>query len=413
VTTAQRPDRLAPGRPGAGSSYRVGLDARYLKRPGVGISRYVEDAVRDLLESGAHVTLLTDDDQHAGALRSAFPSAWTVALPGRSGFLWEQRQLRRHLDLAGYDAYVAPANYGLPLAYRGSTALILVVHDLIPLRLGHVYLPRRPLWAVKYLLSTAISAARADQVIAPSHATARDITRLLRRRNVAVAYPPIPWPGNGIPNAGNAALPASLIDPASRNVKPYFIYNGGADIRKNVPTLLRAFGKIRHVLPDLELVMIGPGHEYYNHLVQRMGLGDHVHILGYVDEITKSAILDSAVALVYPSRMEGFGLPILEAMAAGIPAVSGTGGSLREVGGQAVTYVPAISAESLAAAMVSVTREGVREEARSAGASQLRLLMNRRRESTLAGIVEATIDRRLPKKESTVMHADGRCGSCA
>ena len=390
---AVHPDLRRPQAGGLRLS-RVGVDVRYLQRPGVGISRYVDQAVRDLIEAGARVTLITDSERHAGALRAEFPPAEAVALPGRSGFLWEQRRLPRHLAAAGYDAYVAPANYGLPLIYRGATPLILVVHDLIPLRLGHLYLPRRPLWAVKYLLSTAIAGARATQVVAPSHATARDIGRLLRRRNVAVAYPPIPAPETGTGRNQDATVPDPLIDPASRTVKPYFIYNGGADIRKNVPTLLRAFAKVRQALPDTELVMIGPGQEHYRHLARRLGVTDGVHALGYVDEATKSAILRSAVALIYPSRMEGFGLPILEAMAAGIPAVSGTGGSLREVGGQAVTYVPRITDEALAAAMVSVTPEAIRAGARSAGAAQLRLLADRRQASTLAGIVAATIGRR-------------------
>ncbi len=389
----ERPEWRRPQAGGLRLS-RVGIDVRYLQRPGVGISRYLEQGVRDILEAGARVTLVTDSERHAGALRAAFPSAEAVALPGRSGFLWEQRQLARHLAAAGYDAYVAPANYGLPLTYRGATPLILVVHDLIPLRLGHLYLLRRPLWAVKYLLSTAIAAARATQIIAPSYATAGDIGRLLRCRNVAVAYPPIPAPETGTGGTEGAAVPDPLIDAASRTVKPYFIYNGGADIRKNVPTLLRAFARVRKVLPDIELVMIGPGQEHYRHLAGRLGVQGHVHALGYVDEAAKRAILNSAVALIYPSRMEGFGLPILEAMAVGIPAVCGTGGSLPEVGGKAVTYVPDINDESLAAAMVSVTHEAIREGARSAGAAQLRLLMDSRRASTLAGIVAATIGKR-------------------
>jgi glycosyltransferase involved in cell wall biosynthesis len=385
-----QPDLRGPQAGGLRLS-RVGIDVRYLQRPGVGISRYVDQGVREILEAGARVTLITDSERHADALRATFASAETVVLLGRSGFLWEQRRLPRHLAAAGYDAYVAPANYGLPLAYRGPTRLVLVVHDLIPLRLGHLYLLRRPLWAVKYLLSIAIAAARATQVIAPSHATARDIGRLLRRRNVAVAYPPIPAPETGTDGTQAARVPDLLLEADSRTVKSYFIYNGGADIRKNVPTLLRAFAQVRQVLPDIELAMIGPGREYYRHLIGRLGLQGHAHALGYVDEATKRAILNSAVALIYPSRIEGFGLPILEAMAAGIPVVSGTGGSLPEVGGNAATYVPCINDESLAAAMVSVTHEDVREVARSAGAVQLRLLMNRRQESTLAGIVATTI----------------------
>ncbi len=398
MTRTRPADHPGLRRPQAGGLRlsRVGIDARYLQRPGVGISRYVDQGVREILEAGARVTLITDSERHAGALRAAFPSAEAVALPGRSGFCWEQRRLPRHLAAAGYDAYVAPANYGLPLTYRGATALVLVVHDLIPLRLGHLYLLRRPLWAVKYLLSLVIAAARATQIIAPSYATAGDIRRLLRCRDVAVAYPPIPGPGTGTGGHRDAAVPGPLIGTAGRTVKPYFIYNGGADIRKNVPTLLRAFARVRKVLPDIELVMMGPGQEHYRHLARRLGVQGHVHALGYVDEAAKSAILDSAVALIYPSRMEGFGLPLLEAMAAGIPAVSGTGGSLPEVGGQAVTYVSPMNDESLAAAMASVTHEAVREGARSAGAAQLRLLMKRRQASTLAGIIAATIGKRAP-----------------
>lgn len=371
-------------RAGALSLRRVGIDVRYLQRRGVGISWYVEQGVREILHAGAHVTLITDNEGHAQALRRAFPSAETVCLTGRSGFLWEQRKLPRHLAVAGYDAYIAPGNYGLPLGYRGPTVLILIMHDLIPLRLGHLYLPRRPLWAVKYLLSTAIAATRADQVVAPSYATARDITRLLRRRNVAVAYPPIPSPGAG----EGTALPDLLIDAASGTVKPYFAYNGGADIRKNVPTLLRAFARARQAAPAMHLVMIGPGQDYFRYLIDRLGL-DQVHALGYVDEPAKNAILHSAVALIYPSRMEGFGLPILEAMAAGIPVVCGTGGSLAEVGGEAVTYVSPINDESLATAMLSVTDAAAREHAKPAGAAQLRFLNNRHQASTLTGIIAA------------------------
>lgn len=389
MSSTRRPGQLGsrPPHTGALARARVGIDVRYLQRSGIGISRYLEQAVGQILDAGAKVTLLTDDERHTARLRTAFPAAETSCLPGRSGFLWEQRTLPRHLAAAGYDAYIAPANYGLPLAYRGPTGLILIMHDLIPLRLGHLYLPRRPLWAVKYLLSTAIAATRADQVIAPSYATARDITRLLRRRNVAVAYPPIPSPGA----AAGSALPDQLVDVASHGVKPYFAYNGGADLRKNVPTLLRAFARVRRDIPGMDLVMLGPGRDYFRRLAGRLGVGDHIHALGYVDEATKHAILNSAVALVYPSRMEGFGLPVTEAMAAGIPVVCGTGGSLPEVGGKAAVYVSPINDESLAAAMLSVTNEAARERAKWAGAAQLQFLLDRQQASTLARIVAAVI----------------------
>ena len=116
-----------------------------------------------------------------------------------------------------------------------------------------------------------------------------------------------------------------------------------------------------------------------------------MHTLGYVDEPAKESLMKHAVALLYPSRIEGFGLPVLEAMAAGIPVVSGTGGSLAEIGGDAVVYVRPINDESLATAMMAVSQDTARDTARLAGISQLKRLMERRQEGTLAGIVAAGI----------------------
>lgn len=394
TSNRERPS-VRRSREGSLDSCRLGLDVRYLRRPGVGISRYVHQVVLELLAAGADLTLVTDSEDHRLALRSAYPSATPVAMVSRSGFRWEQQKLPRHLDTAQYDAYIAPGNYGLPFSYRGPTTMILVVHDLIPLRLGHIYLLPQPLWAAKYLLSVVIATARADQIIAPSYATADDVIRLLHHRNVCVAYPPIPAADAIEGRAEPIRLSDFRPDAPGRTVERYFLYNGGADVRKNVPTMLRAFARIRQALPTVDLVMIGPGQEHFGKLIRRLRLADRVHALGYVDEPTKANLLRHATALLYPSRIEGFGLPILEAMAVGIPVVSGTGGSLREVGGDAVTYVRPVTDESLAAAMIAVSQDGARDRARLAGVSQLEVLKNRRHESTLTSVISSAIGRNL------------------
>lgn len=396
ATTSNR-EHPAAQQPAGGTlaSCRLGIDVRYLQRPGVGIGRYVHQAVVELLAAGADLTLVTDDEDHRLALQSAYPPAKTVALVVRSGFRWEQQKLPRHLDNAQYDAYIAPANYGLPFRYRGPTTMILVVHDLIPLRLGHLYLLPRPLWAVKYLLSVAIAGVRADQIIAPSYASARDVSRLLRQKNVCVAYPPIPAAADIADGAEPDALPALLHDGPGGAVKRYFLYNGGSDVRKNVPTMMRAFARIRQELPTVDLVMIGPDQEQLHNLINEQRLADRVHTLGYVDEPTKASLLKHAMALLYPSRIEGFGLPILEAMAAGIPVVSGTGGALAEVGGDAVTYVRPITDKSLATAMMAVSQDAARDSARLAGVKQLEVLMNRGHESTFTSIISSAIGKDL------------------
>ena len=301
--------------------------------------------------------------------------------------------MRRHLTASGYDGFIAPANRGIPLTYRGPTRLILVVHDLVPLRLPHLYLLPRPLWALRYLLSLGIAAARADQIIAVSHATAHDVARLLRRSALGVVYPPIPSPAARQPTAAaDGADGAQTWRPLAER---YFVYNGGTDIRKNVPTLLRAFALVRETLPTIDLVILGTGYEGFRRKMERLGISGHVHMPGYVNEAAKSAILAGAVALVYPSRLEGFGLPVVEALAVGIPVVSGTGGSLREIGGDAATYVDPLDKRSLAAAMIAATSETARLRASSAGAIQLGLLRERTDAATFAGVVASCLPARV------------------
>src|ERR1700694_2203429 len=99
----------------------VAVDARYLKRKGIGISRYVAHSVRELMEAGAHVTLLTDDKDHCVQLAEGYAGATSIVLPGPSGFAWEQFALLKHITAAQYDAFIAPGNYGIPLFYRGQT----------------------------------------------------------------------------------------------------------------------------------------------------------------------------------------------------------------------------------------------------------------------------------------------------
>jgi glycosyltransferase involved in cell wall biosynthesis len=368
----------SPGEPPGLHGCRVGVDARYLKRRGVGISWYLHAGLGDLLAAGARLTLLTDAEAHRAALAEAYPQAEAVALPGRSGFAWEQRALRRHLDQAGYDAYLAPANYGLPGRYRGPTQLFLVVHDLIPLRLPHWYLLPRPPWAAKYLLSLGISAARADHVIAVSQATARDVARLLRRPSADVAYPPIP---------------ARDPQPPSPGRRPYFAYNGGSDVRKNVPALLRAFAQVRSQVAGVRLVMLGADCDGFRPLIHELGLDDHVDLPGYIDEAAKAAVLRDALALVYPSRLEGFGLPLVEAFAAGVPVVAGTGGALREIGGDAAIFVAPLTVPALAAAMTRAADQSLRPALIQAGDRQLDLLTQRREQNGLAATIAARLAR--------------------
>jgi glycosyltransferase involved in cell wall biosynthesis len=359
------------------------MDVRYLKRRGIGISRYVAHSARELIEAGANVTLLTDDKVHCGQLRDKYPDAMSISLSGRSGFVWEQLVLLRHLRTAEYDAFIAPGNYGLPLFYHGRTRLIVVIHDLIPVLFPRLYMIPRPLWSAKYLLSTGIVGLRANRIVTMSHSSARDIARLLRRRSADVAYPEITVPFGYSDASQRPAVIQGMSD--------YFVYHGGADPRKNVPMLLRAFALLVDSLPTAQLVMIGSGYESYQGMMEALGIRYRVHLLGYVSEAEKIATLSGATAVVYPSSYEGFGVPVMEGMAAGIPVVSGSDSSLTEVGGSAAIYVRPLNEPNLAAAMIQATTDEAGRHARTAGPFQLAILARRQQSNTLVGVVASEL----------------------
>jgi glycosyltransferase involved in cell wall biosynthesis len=341
---------------------RVSVDARYLKRADVGISVYLSNLIDDLVEQGGCITLLTDEPSHVATLFDRFPGAHAEALVRRSGMAWEQRDLAHHLRRGDYDVHLAGANYGLPLLYRGPTVLALVVYDLIPLRYPRRYLLRRPGWAAKYLISMFISFVRVQRIIAISNATAADVRRLRRRVPVTVRYPSVTPPPPTSP----------IVPPLPER---FFLYHGGHDVRKNVPLLLAAYARYRERCADpIDLVVLGNGWGMYDEHFRALGLGANVHRLGYVDEATKHAVIARAACVLYPSDFEGYGLPVAEALVHGIPVVSGTGGSLREVGGQAVIYADPHSTDSFVDAMTIATSPGERERARHAGPARVREL---------------------------------------
>ena len=240
--------------------------------------------------------------------------------------------------------YVAAANYGLPLLYGGPTSLIVVVHDLIPLRLPRTHLVPRPAWAVKYLISTTISVLRSTLVVANSESTARDVRKIFHKTALRIAYPPLPPARSQRAEGPPGGLPPK-----------YFVYAGGYDARKNVPVLLRSFALFRaEVSRTIRLVLLGEKYAAVTELIGSLGLNDSVHQTGYVDDETKFSVIRGSIAVVHPSTTEGFGIPLVEAFASDVPVVCGTGGALREVGGNAPIYVDGSSVQSICSGLVDV-----------------------------------------------------------
>ena len=235
---------------------------------------------------------------------------------------------------------------------------VVTCHDLLRLVLHEEYMPGR--WIYRHLLRAADVARfhAARRVIAISRETAGDLVRLLgvpAKRIDVIHHGVEPDRFHPPPNAGARARARARRDRLGVR-QPYFFYLGGGDPRKSLPHLCRAFASAR--LDGVELVLAGKLSETeQRELDAALGGAAGVRQLGYVDDDELLALLWGALALAFPSIAEGFGLPVLEAMAAGCPVVTTTSGALAEVAGDAALLVPPRDDAALAAVLRRVASE--------------------------------------------------------
>jgi glycosyltransferase involved in cell wall biosynthesis len=127
--------------------------------------------------------------------------------------------------------------------------------------------------------------------------------------------------------------------------------------RKDLPTLVRAFDRVAATRADVRLVLAGPdgwGAAALDAAISAARFRDRIDRLGWIDTARKAAVLRSATVFAYPSRYEGFGLPPLEAMAAGVPVVASAAGAVPEAVGDAACLVPVGDPDAMAAALAAV-----------------------------------------------------------
>nr|MCU0476205.1 glycosyltransferase [Anaerolineae bacterium] len=151
---------------------------------------------------------------------------------------------------------------------------------------------------------------------------------------------------------------------------------GGFDVRKQVNELLLAYTYVRQGAPEVPLILAGHepkwGGAVFPDLrayIDRLGIADSVRWLGYVEEADKPALYRMAVASAYPSRYEGFGLPVLESMAAGTPVVAWDVPVMREIGGDGV-YLVKSGRELGGAILALINQQPLRESLITQGLAQ-------------------------------------------
>jgi glycosyltransferase involved in cell wall biosynthesis len=238
------------------------------------------------------------------------------------------------------DAILYPYWPSPPIRRRDAPPAAVFVHDLA-FRMTPAEVPWQQRAYFRMVLPPALRHAAA--VLVPSESARHDLLDLYRAAGLESRIEVIP---EGLP-------PASPAGPLPEGIQPGFILAvGTVEPRKNYPRLLAAFRQLRGrhgALPFIidgrpgvpQLVIAGRPGWAYGDTLQRIAAEPGVRYLGHVDESTLSALYESASLLAFPSLYEGFGLPLLEAMAHGVPAVVGAAGALPELAlGAAIAVKP-------------------------------------------------------------------------
>ncbi len=314
---------------------RVGLDVRMWHNTGIG--RYIRGLVRHLPDHGVELTVFGPPDI-LGLPELAAVRCREFVAPVHS--IAEQVGLAFEVPRSGVDLFHTP-HLNLPLL--GEFQRVVTIHDLIPL-----HHPETLSWAGRQYfkaMTTCLAPRKAIRVLTISEWTRRDLVSRGVSPERVVAVP------LGIDESFARALPEATVRrhlEAAGVRPPFILYAGQWKTYKNVGTLLEAFALLlsRHdgTRPRPTLVLLGRPDPRSDVLekVRRLDLGDHVTIPGYLaDEEAVVALYQAARCFAFPSRHEGFGLPPLEAMAAGTPVVCTSRTALSEtVGTDAILVEP-------------------------------------------------------------------------
>ena len=260
------------------------------------------------------------------------------------------------------DVFWAP-NFLFPPLVKA--AGVMTIHDL-----AFVRMPEACSEYVRTFAETVPRVAqRANRIIVPSRVIAEEVSAWLPSEADRVRV--VPWavrrefrePGGGLVPPRREVL---------RIRDPYALFVGNLEVRKNVDLLLQAFERVRGIHPEAQLVLVGaPGFGWDGIRARHEALlsTDAVRVVGYLPDTEVAALVRGARVFVYPSRYEGFGIPPLEAMAAGTPVIAAKTSALPEALGDHARWVHPDDVDGLASAVADhfegAPEPGTLEAARS------------------------------------------------
>ncbi len=339
----------------------IGIDYTPAYEQGGGIGRYVRELIAALAQQ---------DHDNDYLLFVAGANAKTLPSPPGTNFKWAASRIapiwfarmwhRARLPLpvewwVGPVALYHATDFVLPPTLH-KTQTVLTVHDLSFVRAPEAASP-----ALKRYLDQVVprSVHRANHILADSQATKDDLIALydVAPEKVTVLL-------SGVNPRFQRVRDASILDAVRTRYGigdvPFILSVGTVQPRKNYERLIEALAALPADLHGVHLVIAGGRgwlQESIFAAVKRLGLKDRVHFIGFADDADLPALYSAARCLAFPSLYEGFGLPVLEAMACGTPVVTSNVSSLVEVAGDATLLVDPFSVEQITAALTRLLKD--------------------------------------------------------
>ncbi len=333
---------------------RIGIDYTSAVRQRAGIGRYTRGLVRALAQidhDNAYVLFSAGRSDEEDPFPANFQRQVVPLNDRHLSILWQKLRVPLPIEwITGQlDLYHSP-DFVLPPVRRAQT--VLTIHDLSFMRHPECFSP-----PLLHYLTTAVprSIRQADLILADSKSTRDDLIDLVAvpAERIRVVYPGLE----------QEFVPRDEKEIASVRrrygiERPYILGLGTVQPRKNFARLIEAYHALRGRKDIPHKLVIGGGTGWLGasiiETIDALGLHDDVLMIGYVQDIDLPALYSGAAVFAFPSLYEGFGIPVLEAMACGTPVVAANTSSLPEVAGEAALLVPPTDTAALADALWNV-----------------------------------------------------------
>ncbi|GAC1380747.1 MAG: glycosyltransferase family 1 protein [Ktedonobacteraceae bacterium] len=353
----------------------IGINAQLLSfsqnyRNG-GVSRYIRYLLTELVQQPRQheYTVFVNGQEVIEQLAAKhrqityIPVPWSETRPA-ARVAWEQFTLPSLVRQKHIDVLHSPVNV-LPTLLPASCAGVVTLHDLAFLRFPNV-LPRSK--RLYHRTFTVRSIRHAARVITVSESTKQDAIELIGMagEQIQTVYPCIDKRFSNVPTEDEGQTFRQQQGLAGG----YILYLGTLEPRKNITTLIEAYAQLRKRYARSEKLVLAGGKGWlYDSIferVQQLGLEAEVLFPGFVADAEQTLWYRAAAAFVYPSLYEGFGIPVAEALACGVPVVTSNVSSLPEAGADIALSIDPHDVEAMAAALnTAITDQTLRQKCRT------------------------------------------------